>query len=752
MQVPASLITTSWNLMKLDKDKAITNQIPPTSLAPPASSLPPNQNSASSQGSGQHVYMQHMKLQDKLLKVRIDPAISADGLSVENDYSKQVGDIEMDRYRALNSCPSDVVKSEINAYYDKQRLKLVECTENSLDKLIAKAEEMRKAVMKVNSERNNNLPKPVPQGKQLIPTVPKEVQGASLLLQPADDKDKMNAVRKLKFNTSEENAEDDDDYLNCSVNSEDFEIDEIDVETVDKDKNTQEKQEEIIHSKNERDILQECLKESGIGDLNHSLTSDQKPFTDTSLDISKTSSTDVLGNHSTLPDSTSSTDDSPISMGSVEDESHENLCMDNSNHGTNSLKYLDNRTVSPIHQDGPLNTKPFPQARLNFGSHLFSTPLSNSDLRFTNPATLSMALSEIQKLCGGPTVNFSPELRKEINQQSFTPETSKSSPLNKISNYNLAFTGNNRHPTDFNSASADAKDRQMPCNIKNFETALEKLTNGHNHHHSHYPSPPEQQQQQQTQEQQDSMDSQNNNVQLNDRKESQSVSTTSDGNSKADTFKFENTPVFRTHRMLTPESTEILNNWYHNNVQYPYPNDEQVRQLAEMTGITARQVKKWMANKRVRCFNTLSITGNQHPIKYKYQGQGRKRKVPFTEKENCDSTTAEKRPNYTMLNEQAKLILNQWYEEHVHNPYPTDEEKQELASKCNISISQVKSWFANKRNRTNNTKRQVPNYFIHKFPEYSHMVHMVGQKREEERMLKRRKVNEFMYIQPPFYL
>ena len=276
-------------------------------------------------------------------------------------------------------------------------------------------------------------------------------------------------------------------------------------------------------------------------------------------------------------------------------------------------------------------------------------------------------------------------------------------------------------------------------------------TYNQNHHHE-----PQKQQQQQRVIEPQALDIKNNNIQYNQisqntKKEGVSITSTQES-SNADGFKFENTPMFRTHRMLTLEATEVLNTWYNNNVQYPYPNDVQVAQLSQLTGITARQVKKWMANKRVRCFNTLSITGNQHPIKYKYQGKGRKRKAEPIEKENCDSTTSDKRPNYTMLHETAKQILNQWYEDHIHNPYPTDLEKQQLANQCAINAGQVKSWFANKRNRTNNTKRQVPNYFIHKYPQYSQMVEMVGQKREEERMLKRRKMNEFMYVQPPFYL
>merc|ERR1719273_2626580 len=44
-------------------------------------------------------------------------------------------------------------------------------------------------------------------------------------------------------------------------------------------------------------------------------------------------------------------------------------------------------------------------------------------------------------------------------------------------------------------------------------------------------------------------------------------------------------------------------------------------------------------------------------------------------------------------------ILNEWFYSNLVNPYPSDEIKEELARKCGISVSQVCSWFGNKRIR-----------------------------------------------------
>jgi hypothetical protein len=173
-------------------------------------------------------------------------------------------------------------------------------------------------------------------------------------------------------------------------------------------------------------------------------------------------------------------------------------------------------------------------------------------------------------------------------------------------------------------------------------------------------------------------------------------------------------------------STCILSGWYTDHIHYPYPSDLEVEELAEETGLSKEQVKKWMANKRVRNFNTLSITGNQHPIKFKFKGQ-----------RYTDNGPDGKPTNYKQLHPHARRILSEWYEDNLDNPYPSDEEKCELVKRTGITEQQVKSWFANKRSRANNTRRQVPNYFIKKFPQYTQHVQMVSLTRELARKSKR---------------
>lgn len=56
------------------------------------------------------------------------------------------------------------------------------------------------------------------------------------------------------------------------------------------------------------------------------------------------------------------------------------------------------------------------------------------------------------------------------------------------------------------------------------------------------------------------------------------------------------------------------------------------------------------------------------------------------------------------LPDRAVEIMNEWFLEHLNNPYPQQSEKEHLAKLGGISIKQVTAWFSNRRNRSQNTK------------------------------------------------
>nr|CDS31421.1 pre B cell leukemia transcription factor 1 [Hymenolepis microstoma] len=57
-----------------------------------------------------------------------------------------------------------------------------------------------------------------------------------------------------------------------------------------------------------------------------------------------------------------------------------------------------------------------------------------------------------------------------------------------------------------------------------------------------------------------------------------------------------------------------------------------------------------------------------------------------------------------LLSTRATYVLEGWYEANTEWPYPTKSEKQVMASAGGITIEQVNSWFANRRNRSQNTR------------------------------------------------
>lgn len=53
----------------------------------------------------------------------------------------------------------------------------------------------------------------------------------------------------------------------------------------------------------------------------------------------------------------------------------------------------------------------------------------------------------------------------------------------------------------------------------------------------------------------------------------------------------------------------------------------------------------------------------------------------------------------TNLSKTAKEVLQQWFEDHLHHPYPTEDEKDMLGMQGGITIEQVNNWFINTRGR-----------------------------------------------------
>ena len=82
-------------------------------------------------------------------------------------------------------------------------------------------------------------------------------------------------------------------------------------------------------------------------------------------------------------------------------------------------------------------------------------------------------------------------------------------------------------------------------------------------------------------------------------------------------------------------------------------------------------------------------------------------------KKEAAETVAQLRAQYIAENgrkkkklpQRATKLLNEWFEQHLDHPYPTEEEKKLFSSRCDITVEQVSRWFANKRTRSKAMRR-----------------------------------------------
>ena len=149
----------------------------------------------------------------------------------------------------------------------------------------------------------------------------------------------------------------------------------------------------------------------------------------------------------------------------------------------------------------------------------------------------------------------------------------------------------------------------------------------------------------------------------------------------------------RKRQRLPAFAVGILKQWYEKHEICPYfLSDTEVENLARKGNITEGQVIKWMSNKRWRSKNTL----NAKDVK-----KLRKEEI----EKNPKAAHGHKKP-HPSLPTRAVEMLNEYYENNVTHPYPTDDEKENLAKEAKITVKQVTTWFGNKRNRSDNTKKK----------------------------------------------
>lgn len=78
--------------------------------------------------------------------------------------------------------------------------------------------------------------------------------------------------------------------------------------------------------------------------------------------------------------------------------------------------------------------------------------------------------------------------------------------------------------------------------------------------------------------------------------------------------------------------------------------------------------------------------------------------LPLTECTRRKVLTARRPSIIQPLNPVATSIMTNWYNRHEEHPYPSYEAAEVMAKAGNVTVEQVKKWFANRRRRAGNTK------------------------------------------------
>ncbi|KAF0975786.1 hypothetical protein FDP41_005113 [Naegleria fowleri] len=182
---------------------------------------------------------------------------------------------------------------------------------------------------------------------------------------------------------------------------------------------------------------------------------------------------------------------------------------------------------------------------------------------------------------------------------------------------------------------------------------------------------------------------------------------------------------------IPKHARDILMEWLEKHFDHPYPSEEEKEELCKTTKLTMNQINTWFVNSRIRIWKPKVEPGQKERIKEE-KASSSSSQTPKSCKDNTSNNSGEVKllpkirinpnnANVTRTNIVGSLpnglptpstvigrgnlpkssvdCLQKWLFDNFNHPYPSDAEKDALATETSLTLTQVNNWFINARRR-----------------------------------------------------
>ena len=164
----------------------------------------------------------------------------------------------------------------------------------------------------------------------------------------------------------------------------------------------------------------------------------------------------------------------------------------------------------------------------------------------------------------------------------------------------------------------------------------------------------------------------------------------------------------------------VLEKWAEANIDDPYPNASTQAFLANQAGLDVSQVGRWFKSFRFRQTISNIDVGSQNFLDSwiqanrctSYPDQAVIQRLAIQAKTSPTNVEywfrfRRLRKNPPAISDEAKILLNNWLDCNMVNPYPNQTTRRKLAEETNMAIGQLDAWFRVARRERNLTQTSI---------------------------------------------